>query len=91
MRIKPDYIRKLELTVNQGCAGCQRFHQANWRSCLRQRIWKEKKEPITLFTLDIFKAPEKRNLNVLFSLPLFSQKFIQGLATSDTNGNAQLI
>ena len=41
------------------------------------------------------KAPEKRNRNVLLSwqkpLPLFSQKFTQGLATSDAKGNVQLI
>ena len=54
-----------------------------------------KEKPIALFTLDIHKAQEKRNRNVLLSwqkpLPLFSQKFTQGLATSDTKGNVQLI
>ena len=62
---------------------------------MSQGNWKIKEEPITLFTLDIFKAPEKRNLNVLLSseapLPPFSQNFTQGLATSDTKGNVQLI
>ena len=54
-----------------------------------------KEEPITLFTLDIFLASEKRNRKIQLSwqkpLPLFSQKFTQGLATSYTKGNVQLI
>ena len=54
-----------------------------------------KEKPITLFTLDIFIASEKRNRNVLLSwqkpLPFFSQKITQGLATSDTKGNVKLI
>ena len=44
-----------------------------------------------LFTLDIFKAPEKRNRSLLFYLPLFSQKFTEGVAAYDTKGNVQII
>ena len=55
------------------------------------RELEDKEESITLFTLDIFKAPKKRNRNVLFCLPIFSQTFTEGLATYDTKGNVELI
>ena len=97
VQIKPDYIRNLITYSSRSLRRLSKIPSGKLEMLVEESLLEDKRRANyvihTRYTYgaDIFKTPEKRNQNVLFCLPLFIQKLIRALATSDSKGNVQLI